>query len=303
MSVDSSSLVELLVTRREAPKTGWRRLPALLNFVRRKPLGAAGGVLIALMILVAIAAPLAPHSPVAQSGIDRLKPPSAAHWLGTDEAGRDIFSRVVWGARISLEVGIVAVLVGTVAGSLIGLVSGYFGVGVDMVLQRCMDAILAFPGLVLAMVISAMFGHSIVLVMTAIGIVLIPGTNRVVRSAVLSVKPNPFIDAARLLGASDLRIVAQHILPNVASPILILATATLGNAILVEAALSFVGLGTPPPAPSWGQMLSGSGRLYFETAPWMAVAPGAAITLAVLGFNLLGDALRDVWDPRLRGTR
>jgi ABC-type dipeptide/oligopeptide/nickel transport system permease subunit len=274
----------------------------VLHFARRKPLGAIGGVLIAVMIAVAVAAPLAPHNPTAQSGIDRLKAPSAAHWLGTDEAGRDIFSRVVWGARTSLEVGIVAVVVGTFGGSLIGLLSGYFGASVDMVLQRCMDAVLAFPGLVLTMIIAAMFGRSIVLVMTAIGIVLIPSTNRVIRSAVLSVKPNQFVDAARLLGASDTRILSYHILPNVMSPILILATASLGNAILVEAALSFVGLGTPPPSASWGQMLSGAGRLYFETAPWMAVAPGVAITLAVLGFNLLGDALRDVWDPRLRGA-
>lgn len=302
MSVDSGTLVERRAKPAAAIPAAQRWLAAIGHFIRRKPLGAAGGVLISVMLLVAAAAPLAPHDPLAQSGLNRLKPPSSAHWFGTDEAGRDIFSRVVWGARTSLEVGVVAVVVGTLGGSLIGLLSGYFGARVDMVIQRCMDAVLAFPGLVLAMVIAAMFGRSIILVMTAIGIVLIPGTNRVIRSAVLSVKPAPFVDAARLLGASDARILALHILPNVTSSILILATAWLGNAILIEASLSFVGLGTPPPAASWGQMLSGSGRLYFETAPWMAIAPGVAITLAVLGFNLLGDALRDVWDPRLRGA-
>ena len=162
---------------------------------------------------------------------------------------------------------------------------------------------MAFPGLVLAMIIAAMFGRSIALVMVAIGIVIIPGTNRVMRSAVLAVKPHAFVEAARLVGATDLRILALHIFPNVLPSMLILATAGLGNAILIESSLSFVGLGTPPPQPSWGRMLSGAGRLYFETAPWMAVAPGLAITLGVLGFNLLGDALRDVWDPRLRGSR
>jgi peptide/nickel transport system permease protein len=252
---------------------------------------------------VAAAAPLVPADPLAQSGVERLRGPSGAHWLGTDEAGRDIFSRVVWGARTSLQVGIIAVVVGTFGGTLIGLLSGYLAGKADMVVQRLMDSLMAFPALVLAMIIAAMFGRSIGLVMIAIGIVIIPGTNRVVRGAVLGVKPSPYVEAARVLGASDLRVLAQHIFPNILPSVLILATAGLGNAILIESSLSFVGLGTPPPQPSWGRMLSGAGRLYFETAPWMALAPGLAITLGVLGFNLLGDALRDVWDPRLRGRR
>jgi peptide/nickel transport system permease protein len=286
----------VLSTQHSALSTG-------LRFVRRKPLGAAGGLLIAVLIAIAAAAPLAPYDPLAQNSRERLQAPSASHWFGTDESGRDILSRVVWGARTSLQVGLIAVVIGTVGGTVIGLVSGYLGGKVDMAVQRVMDSLMAFPGLVLAMVIAAMFGRSLWLVMTAIGIVIIPGTNRVMRGAVLAVLPNQFIEAARLVGATDGRILLRHILPNVLPSMLILATAGLGNAILVEASLSFVGLGTPPPQPSWGGMLSGAGRLYFETAPWMAVAPGVAITLAVLGFNLLGDALRDVWDPRLRGSR
>ncbi len=281
----------------------WAWIVAVARFCRRKPLGALGGLLILTMVAAAVLAPLVPADPLEQHATERLKPPGAAHWFGTDEAGRDIFSRVIWGSRTSLEVGAIAVAVGTAGGTLIGLLSGYLGGRVDIAVQRLMDALMAFPALVLAMIIAAMFGRNISLVMVAIGIVLIPGTNRVVRGAVLGVKHHPFIDAARVLGASDARVLAVHVFPNVLPSILILATAALGNAILIESSLSFVGLGTPPPQPSWGRMLSGAGRLYFETAPWMAVAPGMAITLAVLGFNLLGDALRDVWDPRLRGSR
>ena len=303
MSVESTPLADALVMPRSGGPAVGRWVRGVGRFCRLKPLGAAGGLLIAVMIAVAIAAPLLPGDPVAQSGVQRLRAPSGGHWFGTDEAGRDIFSRVVWGARTSLQVGVIAVAVGTFGGTLIGLVSGFLGGKVDIVVQRLMDSLMAFPGLVLAMIIAAMFGRSIALVMVAIGIVIIPGTNRVMRGAVLGVKPHQFVDAARLVGASDLRILALHILPNVLPSMLILATAGLGNAILIESSLSFVGLGTPPPQPSWGGMLSGAGRLYFETAPWMAIAPGIAITLAVLGFNLLGDALRDVWDPRLRGSR
>lgn len=303
MTVEQSYVLEALAPPRRRAGMLWAWLRVLARFCRRKPLGALGGLLILTMIAAAALAPLVPADPLAQHATERLKPPSPAHWFGTDEAGRDIFSRVIWGSRTSLEVGAIAVAVGTAGGTLIGLLSGYLGGRVDMAVQRLMDALMAFPALVLAMIIAAMFGRNISLVMVAIGIVLIPGTNRVVRGAVLGVKHHPFIDAARVLGASDARVLAVHVFPNVLPSNLILATAALGNAILIESSLSFVGLGTPPPQPSWGRMLSGAGRLYFETAPWMAVAPGMAITLAVLGFNLLGDALRDVWDPRLRGSR
>jgi peptide/nickel transport system permease protein len=304
MTVEQSYVLdESLAPPRRRAGALWAWLRLLVRFCRRKPLGAVGGLLILTMIAAAALAPLVPADPLAQNAAQRLKPPSARHWFGTDEAGRDIFSRVVWGSRTSLQVGVIAVAVGTAGGTLIGLLTGYVGGRVDMVVQRLMDSLMAFPALVLAMIIAAMFGRNISLVMVAIGIVLIPGTNRVVRGAVLGIKPNPFVEAARVLGASDARVLALHVFPNVLPSILILATAALGNAILIESSLSFVGLGTPPPQPSWGRMLSGAGRLYFETAPWMAVAPGMAITLGVLGFNLLGDALRDVWDPRLRGAR
>lgn len=303
MTVEQSYALEVLAPPRRRAGVLWAWIVAVARFCRRKPLGALGGLLILTMVVAAVLAPLVPADPLEQHATERLKPPGAAHWFGTDEAGRDIFSRVIWGSRTSLEVGAIAVAVGTAGGTLIGLLSGYLGGRVDMAVQRLMDALMAFPALVLAMIIAAMFGRNISLVMVAIGIVLIPGTNRVVRGAVLGVKHHPFIDAARVLGASDARVLAVHVFPNVLPSILILATAALGNAILIESSLSFVGLGTPPPQPSWGRMLSGAGRLYFETAPWMAVAPGMAITLAVLGFNLLGDALRDVWDPRLRGSR
>ncbi len=303
MTVEQGYVLEALAPSRRRVGVLWAWIVAVARFCRRKPLGAVGGLLILTMVAAAVLAPLVPADPLEQHATERLKPPGAARWFGTDEAGRDIFSRVIWGSRTSLEVGAIAVAVGTAGGTLIGLLSGYLGGRVDMAVQRLMDALMAFPALVLAMIIAAMFGRNISLVMVAIGIVLIPGTNRVVRGAVLGVKHHPFIDAARVLGASDARVLAVHVFPNVLPSILILATAALGNAILIESSLSFVGLGTPPPQPSWGRMLSGAGRLYFETAPWMAVAPGMAITLAVLGFNLLGDALRDVWDPRLRGAR
>jgi peptide/nickel transport system permease protein len=303
MTVEQGYVLEALAPSRRRVGVLWAWIVAVARFCRRKPLGAVGGLLILTMVAAAVLAPLVPADPLEQHATERLKPPGAARWFGTDEAGRDIFSRVIWGSRTSLEVGAIAVAVGTAGGTLIGLLSGYLGGRVDLAVQRLMDALMAFPALVLAMIIAAMFGRNISLVMVAIGIVLIPGTNRVVRGAVLGVKHHPFIDAARVLGASDARVLAVHVFPNVLPSILILATAALGNAILIESSLSFVGLGTPPPQPSWGRMLSGAGRLYFETAPWMAVAPGMAITLAVLGFNLLGDALRDVWDPRLRGAR
>jgi len=303
MTVEQSYALEALASPRRRAGVLWAWLLVPARFCRRKPLGALGGLLILAMVAAAALAPLVPADPLEQHATERLQPPGAAHWFGTDEAGRDIFSRVIWGSRTSLEVSAIAVAVGTAGGTLIGLLTGYLGRGVDMFVQRLMDSLMAFPALVLAMIIAAMFGRNISLVMVAIGIVLIPGTNRVVRGAVLGIKPNPFVEAARVLGASDARVLAMHVFPNVLPSILILATAALGNAILIESSLSFVGLGTPPPQPSWGRMLSGAGRLYFETAPWMAVAPGSAITLAVLGFNLLGDALRDVWDPRLRGSR
>jgi peptide/nickel transport system permease protein len=273
------------------------------RFVVRKPLGALGAVIVTTLIVLAIAAPFITGDPETQSPAQRLQAPSSQFWFGTDESGRDIYARTIWGARTSLQVGVLSVALGLAGGLLFGLVSGYMGGKVDLVIQRVMDSMMAFPPLVLALLIAAMFGRSVVFVILAIGLVWIPSANRVVRGTVLSVEPQDFVQAARSIGASGVRVAVRHVLPNVLAPALILATAGIGNAILIEAALSFLGLGTPPPQPSWGRELSGTGRQYFEIAPWMAIVPGVAITIAVLGFNLLGDALRDDFDPRLRGSR
>ncbi|MFN8559453.1 MAG: ABC transporter permease [Dehalococcoidia bacterium] len=279
-------------------RTAWWEGPLRL---RRKPLGVVGLALILLMLFVAIFAPLvAPHDPTQIRMTRRLQPPGLTFPFGTDNVGRDVFSRVVYGARISLTIGALAVTLGTVGGALLGLVSGYVGGRLDFVLQRAMDMIQSFPLLILALVIVAMLGASTRNVIIAIAVVLIPGAGRIVRGSTLSVRTFPYIEAARTVGASDLRIVALHVLPNVAAPIIVIATATLGSAILVESSLSFLGLGSSPTAPTWGGMLSIEGRTFFQMAPWLAVFPGLAISVAVLGFNLLGDALRDLWDPTLR---
>ena len=251
---------------------------------------------------------MAPYDPIGIS-IDTFQAPSSTHFFGTDDLGRDMFSRILHGSRISLYVGFLAVALGSLGGALgslggalVGLVSGFAGGWVDMVIQRIVDAVLAFPGIVLAMSLVAVLGTSTTNALLAIAIVIIPFQSRVVRGAVLSVKQNVYVEAALTIGASPQRIMIRHVLPNVVAPILILISASLGNAILIEAGLSFLGLSTQPPEPSWGLMLSGTGRRYMEEAPWLAIFPGLAIALTVLAFNLLGDVVRDVLDPRLRGT-
>jgi ABC-type dipeptide/oligopeptide/nickel transport system permease subunit len=226
--------------------------------------------------------------------------PSAAHWFGTDEVGRDLLTRVLYGGQLSLLVGFSSVLLGTTAGGVTGIVSGYFAGRVDMVIQRVMDALMAFPALILAMALMAVVGGSTPMTIAVIALILVPSTNRVVRSATLSVKERTFVEAARAIGAGSTRILAQHVLPNVTAPIIVIASVQLGGAILVQASLSFLGLGPSPPTPTWGGMLSGPGRAYMEESPWLAIFPGLAIAVAVLGFNLLGDGVRDVLDPRLR---
>lgn len=278
-------------------------LRSLGNFMRRHPLGAFGACMMVVLVLLALFSPLAAtHDPEAIEPSVRLSGPSASHFFGTDEKGRDIYSRVVYGSRVSVTVGAIAVGVSLILGVPLGLVSGYLGGKTDTLLQRLMDAQMAIPGLILTLTAVQMLGQSIQNVMIVLGIYMTPMVNRVVRGSVLSIKNEQYIQAASSIGSTRLRIMARHILPNVAAPTIIVATAGLGNAILVEAALSYLGLGTPPPEPSWGRMLSGASQAYLETAWWMAVFPGLAITIAVLGFNLLGDALRDAWDPRLRGV-
>lgn len=277
------------------------RLRSLWRMARRKPLGLAGAVILTLFALVALAAPLlAPFDPVAINSDRLLAAPDAQNWLGTDEFGRDILSRLIWGARTSLFVGFMAVLLGTTTGSLLGLMGGYFGGRFDAIVQRIMDTLMAFPMLVLALAMVAALGPSMRNVIIALAIVIMPNASRVIRSAALSVKERPFIEAARNLGFTRWRILFRHILPNCLAPFIILATAGLGSAILSEASLSFLGLGTPPPNPSWGAMLSGKTQRYMVDAPWLAIAPGLSITLVVFGFNFLGDALRDLLDPKLR---
>ena len=271
------------------------------TFVRTKPLGAAGALIIAGMMFVALFAPtLAPYDPYAADYGAQFARPSAAHWFGTDEFGRDVMSRIMFGARIALFVGFVASFVGCTLGALLGVVSAYAGGKVDLFLERLMDILLAFPLLILALAIASILGPAVQNVVVAIAIPIIPRAARVVRSAALAVKENQYVEAAGSLGATWIRVVFQHILPNVMAPYIIMLTAQLGSAILTEAALSYLGLGTAEPTPSWGLMLSGSASSYAEKAPWIALFPGVAISLAVFGFNLFGDSLRDALDPKLR---
>jgi peptide/nickel transport system permease protein len=283
--------------RRRAP----RQREALGRFVRRKPLGAAGGaIVLAMLLMAAFAEVLASYDPVRTDPAETLRPPSAVHWLGTDYLGRDIYSRIVHGARISLAVGIASTLLGSLLGGVIGLLSGYIGGMTDLAVQRVMDIMQGLPLLVLALVMSAALGPSVTNVVVAISVPIVPRAARVIRSSVLAIRETPYVEAARALGVSHLRVAFRHILPNTMGPFMILATAQLGSAILVEAALSFLGLGVPEPYPSWGRMLSVSAAEYAQKAPWLVLFPGVAISLAVFGTNLLGDALRDVLDPRLR---
>jgi peptide/nickel transport system permease protein len=277
---------------------------SLWRLVKEKPLGACGAVIVLALLLCAILAPLIATHPYDQANVrHRLKPPGTQFYLGTDNLGRDIFSRIVYGARISVTVGFCAVGIGIVLATTVGITSGYFGGKFDVLVQRLVDAWMAFPFLMALLIIMAVLGQGLLNVILALGILSAANSSRIIRSATLSAKENQYIEAARAVGASHRRIILLYILPNVMAPIIIIATVGLGFAILAESALSFLGLGVPPPYPSWGEMLSGSGRSYMHKAPWMATWPGVAISLAVFGFNMLGDALRDLLDPRLRGGR
>lgn len=281
------------------------RVPAwerALRLARHKPLATVGLLLILLLIFTATTSSfIAPHDPLEMYDNHVMEAPSTRFLFGTDNFGRDQLSRIIWGARISLSVGVVAISIGVTIGTLLGMVSAFFEGKTDMIIQRIMDAQMSFPTIIFALSILAALGPSIYNVMIAIGTSEIPRANRIVRGSVLSEKQNVYVEAARVIGCGRVRIMMRHLLPNVTAPIIIIATVFLGNAILSEASLSFLGVGVPPPNPSWGGMLSGHSRTYMLAAPWMAIFPGVAITLAVLGWNLLGDGLRDVWDPRLRG--
>jgi ABC-type dipeptide/oligopeptide/nickel transport system permease subunit len=286
----------------ETPPVGTLgRTRALWATILRKPLGAAAVVVIGVIVLMAVFADvLAPYDPLDAKPEVRLAAPSWDHPFGTDDIGRDVLSRIIYGARISLWVGLLAVGIGTIVGMIIGLACGYWEGRLDLVTQRVMDAVQAIPGLVLALAIVSVLKPNTTNAMLAIAVVIIPGNSRIVRGAVLAAKQNRYVEAAQAMGGGHSRIIITHILPNVTAPILVIGSIWLGNAILIEASLSFLGLGTQPPIPSWGLMLSSTGRAFMEQAPWLAIFPGLAISLAVLGFNLLGDTLRDAWDPKLR---
>jgi peptide/nickel transport system permease protein len=275
----------------------------LFLFCREKPLGALAAILLLVLILAAtFAETLATHDPIRTDAEHTLARPDHAHWFGTDNLGRDIYSRIIYGARISLAVGIASTLLGAVFGGIIGVVSGYFGGWFDLMTQRMMDILQGLPLLILALVMAAALGPSIGNVIVAISVPIIPRAQRVIRGSVIAIREFAYIEAARALGTGHLRIAFRHVLPNTIGPFIVLMTAQFGGAILVEAALSFLGLGVPEPYPSWGRMLSVSAAEFAQKAPWLVLFPGIAISLVVFASNLLGDAVRDKLDPRLRGA-
>ena len=268
---------------------------------RRYPLGAVGALIVLLFVLTAVFANfIAPLDPLSTNSRASLAKPGGSYWLGADFMGRDMFSRIVFGARISLAVAVGATLLGGVLGVAIGLMSGFLGGWFDLATQRLMDIMQSLPLLVMALVMAASLGPSLENTIIAIAIPLVPSVARVVRSSTLSLREQPFVEAARAVGMGELRIAIRHVLPNTLAPLIVLGTAQLGSAILTEASLSFLGLGIPEPYPSWGRMLSESAAEYVRTAPWLVIFPGVAISLTVFGTNLLGDALRDILDPRER---
>ncbi len=280
-----------------------RVLSGVIDFSRRKPLGAIGGGILLILVLIAIFSPLiSPHDPYQIRGNAILQSPGSEFWLGADSLGRDVLSRLFYGGRISLYVGLVSIAIGITAGSFLGAVSAYFGGKVDLIVQRFVDAFIAFPGIILGLAIMAVLGSSVNNIIFALILVLAPSAIRTIRSQALAVKEMDYVLAARAMGAGDMRIVIRHIIPNCMAIFIILFTLNLGYAIIVEATLTFLGVGVPPDVPSWGGMLAEGGIAYLRDAPWLAIAPGIALSLAVFGVNLLGDALRDVLDPRLRGT-
>lgn len=287
------------LTAKGEGRSRWIR--AAIDFTRRRPLGTIGAVIIVVMAIVGLGAPwVAPFDPLTTDYSAMIAPPSLTHWLGTDPYGRDVLSRIVYGSRTALIVGFGASLIGATLGALIGVASAYFGGRIDLVMERINDVLISFPLIILALSVVAILGTGVQNVIFAIAVPMIPRCARVVRASALAVREMPYVDAARAAGFTDARIVLRHMLPNVMAPYLIMLTAFLGQAILLEASLSFLGLGVQEPIAAWGLMLRGAAVDFAESAPWMAIFPGVAISLAVFGFNLFGDSLRDALDPRLR---
>ncbi|MFN8524476.1 MAG: ABC transporter permease [Chloroflexota bacterium] len=294
----SAPIAERETVSVRTPRPRWR------TFSQRQPLGAFGAAVVLVLIAVALGAPfLAPYTYDEGNAAERLLGPTVTHPFGTDANGRDMLSRMVYGARISVTVGFGAVAISTLVAVLVGVVSGYLGGWTDLLVQRLVDIWIAFPALVLLVSLISIVGPGLWSVTAVLGLLLAPGTSRVVRAAVLAIRHLPYIESAACVGASQPRIMARHILPNVLPPVIVLATVQLGTAILAESTLSFLGYGVPPPYPAWGAMLSGTGRAFMLQSPWLSIWPGLAISLVVFGFNMLGDALRDELDPRLRGRR
>src|SRR5215475_14167268 len=270
-------------------------------FCRRQPLGTIGMLIVVITAIAGLSADwIAPYNPTANDFTAMTEAPSWAHWLGTDQLGRDILSRILFGARTAFIVGITSAVVGGASGLVLGVGSAYFGGRIDLILQRILDIVMSFPLIIMALAVVSIFGTGVHNVITAITIPLIPRCARVVRSAALVIREVPYVDAARACGFGASRIILRHMMPNVMAPFLIMVTAFVGQAILAEASLSYLGLGVQEPVPAWGLMLQGGAEEYASTAPWIAIFPGVAIVLSVLGINLFGDALRDTLDPKLR---
>jgi peptide/nickel transport system permease protein len=288
----------LLAEPRRERRGPWR---TVVNFCRRQPLGTFGLAIVLIMAAAGLCAELiAPYSPTANDFMAMTQAPSWAHWLGTDQFGRDLLSRIIFGARTALVVGLSSALVGGGVGLVLGVGSAYFGGLIDLILQRVLDVMMAFPLIIMALAVVAIFGTGVQNVIIAITIPLVPRCARVVRSSALSIREVPYVDAARACGYGHGRIILRHMVPNVVAPFLIMITAFVGQAILAAASLSYLGLGVQEPVPAWGLMLQGGAEEYASTAPWIAIFPGVAIMLSVLGINLFGDALRDELDPKLR---
>jgi peptide/nickel transport system permease protein len=301
MSSDAALAPDALGRLPDALSSTRRQAPTLLRFARSSPLGAACAVILVVMFVMAILADvIAPYDPLEASYGQTRQPPSAAHPLGTDHLGRDVWSRVLYGARVTMMVGITSVLLGDSFGFLWGLLSGYGGRRADIISQRFVDILLSFPTLILAMLLMIGLGAGLHTVIVAIAVTRIPGSTRIVRSVVLSVKEHAFVEAGRCLGASPLRLAFRHIAPQCLAPMMVVLSLNLGAAIFAESALSFLGIGVPPPTPSWGNMLGGVLAEAFRPPWWIVVFPGLAITLTILCCNLLGDSLRDFLDPKLR---
>ncbi len=296
-------------TRVETAAAVGRRVPtglpmwlqAVVRFTRQKPLGTCGAAVVVVMVLVAIGADyLAPYDPLTTRYHLMMQAPGAKFWLGTDIYGRDILSRIIYGSRTALLVGFSASIFGATVGAIMGVMSAYFGGKSDLVIQRVMDVLLSFPLIVLALAVVAVLGTGVENVIIAIAVPMVPRCARVVRASALAIRETPYVEAARAMGFNHMRIMFRHMLPNVVAPYLIMLTAFLGQAILLEASLSFLGLGVTEPTAAWGLMLKGAAVEFAERAPWMGIFPGLAISAAVFGFNLFGDSLRDVLDPKLR---